>query len=208
MRRLAAASVVTACGLGAVVGIAAGQDDAPRIPPRIETFESGKGDAKRKFCSDVDLASRPIAGGCVLEGSGRVLFRIITPFGRAHFAKCTLRFTAHVRLDGLVAFDDAVVGGENICADIRPCREETDPTYRPWLGQIEPRGKGYRLRVDACFDTCAGWFEGPLTLSLDQGDGMRLRAERAQVGESGLELDGDVRLSGDDLELRTVAPPS
>lgn len=204
-RRWIAAALTIVVGSIVVTTIAAGQTGEP-LAPRVEASVRPP-DGKPRLRSDVELDSRPVSGGCVVRASGSVLVEILTPFGRTFFARCTLRFTAHVRLDGVVALDDMRVSGESVCADIRPCREETDPTPRPWIGRFEPHAGGFRMNVDACLDTCAGWFEGPLLLPVDRTDGLRVSGDRAQIGESGLELTGDWKLRGDDIEFERIAPP-
>ena len=147
-------------------------------------------------CPYVATDDRPIVGGCVAEARMAATFRIVTPFGVVPFADCTFSFDAHIAGNGSVALYGIAAGGASPCGDIRSCRLDTDSDRQPWLGEIVAEGSDrLQLRLDACMDTCAGWFEGPIELSLlRSGGGWRLRAGAAQLGYSGLELDGGVQL--------------
>lgn len=201
-----AASVALAAGLVGATAPAAGQvGDAPES--RAEVVQRAP-DGKLRKCSYVNSSVRPIVGGCVVKARAATVFKIMTPFGRVPLAECDFRFTAHVESNGEVTLEDVATSGSNPCGDVRACREDTDPERQPWLGWIEAGDDGYALVLDACMDTCAGWFDGELVLPLERtGGAWRARAERAPLGDSGLELTGAWRLEGADLQLKPAAGP-
>jgi hypothetical protein len=197
-------AALAACGAaiaGALPALAQNGDDfdTPRIYATVKT--PGGAD----FCPRLATDPRPVTGGCVARALAPMRFRILTPFGPARFAECDLRFVFRIGGDGSVALDDIDVPGTSPCGDIRACQLESERRGRPWVGAVVPDGQeGFRLRLDACLDTCAGWFEGQIELGLlRERGGWRVRAAEAQLGDTGLEIDGDVPLKGADFRLRS-----
>jgi hypothetical protein len=149
-----------------------------------------------------------LAGGCVERGETEARYTIVTPFGGFALATCTTSLTAHVAAYGEIAIDKVLVsGGEGggVCGDILACRPHPRVGRRPWTGRVERLGDGRAaVTVRACLDTCAGWFEGPLQLEIRRTASGRseLVADDAEIGESGIEIDGRWPLKGPALRVR------
>ncbi|HYI81082.1 MAG TPA: hypothetical protein VEW67_09505 [Thermoleophilaceae bacterium] len=212
LRRRALRVVAALVLAGALIGAAApaaGQDGGvSNASVRVE--QTGR-DGKPRDCSAIERNVRPITGGCVAKLSDAMTVEIMTPFGRMPFATCQLNLIAHFEVDGKVAFEGITV--EDIedsqkypCPDIRPCHPESDLAPKLWQGEVRARGSDFEIALDICFDTCAGWFEGPLVVRLDRTSaGWRMVADRAEIGESGLEMSGSLRLDGD-LRVSRASP--
>jgi hypothetical protein len=155
-------------------------------------------------------SAAPGASETVVRG-GLLDFTALTLFGDQSLGRCKVDLQMRVDRDGAVTISDveivkrsldSSVPGQAACGDLHPCGRslnapEEAPTL-PWHGRLrDPAGRPRNvIELDFCLDTCLGRFEGPVTLPLTTGPGrrVRLRARRARVGVSGLELSGDLPL--------------
>jgi hypothetical protein len=192
---------------------------APATPSGIRILKSDRSDASP--CEDVDLHGRFVRGGCSGKGNAfAVRMSIRTAFGPMRFGDCALYFQMTLAASGRLWLDDLHVAGSAPCSDSRPCASRTalaarkasfgpapPDKVRPWTGQVVGRaGDGYPVRFYMCIDTCIGRYAGDVEMTLArQGHGWRLRARSAGVGDGGLELDGDIDISGLRAHIRTSA---
>jgi hypothetical protein len=185
---------------------APGQDGSASSAGGVHVEQTGR-DGRSHACSSIDRDVRPIAGGCVAKVSDTMTVEILTPFGRMSFATCELNLSVHFEADGKTALDAVTIqdigdSEKYPCPDIRSCHPADDLTPMLWLGKARSRGSGFEIALDVCFNTCAGWFEGPLMLTLDRTSaGWRMVTDRAKIGESGLEMSGSWPLDGADLQF-------
>jgi hypothetical protein len=162
---------------------------------------------QKRFCDSVDVIGLPVRNGCLVRAKAPkqdLRFTVITPFGSMKFADCEYRYTAHIASDGATWLGFLRTGGGNPCGDMQPCLVEGAAIQRPWSGRIHADGQGeLYMRVDICLDTCMGWFEGKTRLDLDRvGGAWRIRADKAMVGDSGLEVDGEWTTKDRNLQLQ------
>lgn len=135
-------------------------------------------------------------GRCVLKATTRdVVLTVLTVFGRMHFDHCDIRFELHVDRDGGTKFEQLFFGSNarsRICGgDIATCLISTGYDH-PWPGRFVRAGDGsVELDFRLCADSCIGRFEGRTRFRLTgRGKALRLRADDAVAGVSGLKLDG------------------
>lgn len=168
-------------------------------------------------CGEVRVRGVEASGGCDLDvRESPVEFTALTLLGDQALGHCGLSYRMLVAGDGSVALLDFELvapgaAAHSLCGDILPCRKDLDETVDiaklPWRGALETEDGRIQATVAACFDTCFGRFEGDLVLGVTQtAHGLRLRAERAPLGTSGLEISGSWRMRpfyGGSLRLRT-----
>lgn len=138
-----------------------------------------------------------VDGGCeLIVSTSRVKLTIGTAFGHFEFGVCQLGYRVLVDGEGRTWTDSLHLRGPNRinngCADVRACEDSEGDSF-PWRGRISLTSDGrYVHRMDACFDTCIGFYAGPLTIGLSRGEqgGWRATAADAGVGASGLRFDG------------------
>jgi hypothetical protein len=158
-------------------------------------------------CGKVAVSEFAVDGGCRLEvRSGRMSFTVVSMFGDERFARCPVRFDLRVDAAGRLAFRKVTIvegyGTLPNCGDMLACRsaaefrKDTEHTL-PWTGRVVARDGGLRLRIDTCFDTCFGRFEGPSEFELERSGQRRwrMRSARSAVGVSGFELSGSLLLA-------------
>lgn len=189
------------------------------VPPADTPAEGPDAPPERALerCGEVGAGTPATANaGCEIDAVvERFDFRLLNVFGDTEFATCSLNLELRVdragRLWVLYAGISTVHGP---CSDIRACyRPKRDDEYwraaptKPWTGSARDTGNGsLRVDLDACFDTCAGRFEGRVELDVFRhGRGWHMRADEEAVGLSGLELDGEWQLSGELAALRAAA---
>ena len=186
----AASRTATIAGDGQVVTVA----DGPGMP-----------------CFPLFDAGYPrLDGGCrVGASSSSVRVTIGTAFGHFEFGECELGYRIVTDGKGGAWTDSLSLRGpdnlNNGCADIRECENSAgDPL--PWRGRISVMPDGsYLHRMNACLDTCIGFYVGPLTMRLSRDHrGWHATADNAGVGNSGMRFDGRIDLTPNDFELRRV----
>ncbi len=146
-----------------------------------------------------------VKGGCIVRviQDPIVYMSVLSMVGVAPFAPCGFRFEMRVDARGRFAIDDARITGISPCNDVRPCFGESYEDTVPWRGRLE-RGDGGSLvaRIGMCLDTCMGRFSGPVELGLKrQAEGWRMTADRATVGTSGWELDGEWKVDAHGVDF-------
>ncbi len=164
----------------------------------------GKG-AGADGCASVNVFRLPVSGGCRFEAVTEAMhFDLVTPFGVARLATCRVTYTGNVDSRGDVWLTVGRTRGDSPCVDLRACRVKGVGVRAPWMGTIYAGDDGgFHVDVDVCLDTCIGWFEGSARFELVRTGGeWRLRADAAAVGETGLELDGELRLDRPDLRVK------
>lgn len=151
-----------------------------------------------------------LVGGCQLNASAsRIRLTIGTAFGHFEFGKCDLAYRVLTDGKGRAWTDSLKLTGpgrvNNGCSDVREC-EDAERRPLPWKGRLSMTSDGsYLHRMNACFDTCIGFYAGPLTIRLSRsGRGWRADAVSAGVGNSGLRFDGPIALQPDGFELGAV----
>ncbi|HEX2161339.1 MAG TPA: DUF4430 domain-containing protein [Thermoleophilaceae bacterium] len=153
-----------------------------------------------------------IDGGCELQVSGRrVAVTVATPFGDFDFGDCEFGYTALADDRGRtwitdVSFTSRVNNG---CADLRECRAGGEEA--PWRGAIRAVGDDRLVhRIDACLDTCVGFYTGELIVRLTRRRGRWTaavaRSAGGTVGLSGFGLDGRLDVESDRLRIRAATP--
>jgi hypothetical protein len=164
-------------------------------------------------CTALTVGELEARGGCrATTDTGPVRFRLRTLVADGRFADCYLKFTVRLSGAGELAIDDIQVSYTKVdtaCGDIRECQlEAKQPPGEipargvPWQGRLRATASGLRAEVGACFETCAGRFEGGLRLALRRDErGWQLVARDAGVGRSGFQLSGRWRLRPDGLEI-------
>jgi hypothetical protein len=166
-------------------------------------------------CEPLTVDGLELEGGCrIIVAPARVTFTAVGIFGDVPLATCAVGLTVAIGPAGTLAaapvvnsLDGAASGP---CGDVLACRRSADPErlgeQPPWRGRLSTRGRAIEADLDACLDTCLGRFEGRLRLDLERTPARqwRMRADRAAVGSSGLELAGAWMLRlpfGDELTL-------
>lgn len=147
-----------------------------------------------------------ISGGCLIKVTAdEVTLSIATPFGDLRFGDCMIDFTSFVDSSGRSWTPIFDVQGKvnNGCSDVHECTGE-DGGKLPWKGRIVSTGDGRAVhRIDACFNTCIGFYAGVLSFGLERdGDRWKVIAADTQVGESGLRFDGPLQ-STPSFDVRT-----
>jgi hypothetical protein len=173
------------------------------------------GGGMSKPCGRLDVATEPyVRGGCRLRFSSlEIDVWSRTAFGRIPFSyDCSFTFDLRVASDGSTTMDRLLFGGAlGGCGDIRPCEPDAltpsrddrrglgQADHSPWRGRLVALGDGrFANRAKACFDTCAGRFDGKLEIVLQRRGGRWIGlATRAPVGATGMELDGRWYVEGD-----------
>lgn len=150
-----------------------------------------------------------VSGGCALGAAGRVTLTIGTAFGHFEFGRCELSYRVLIDDSGRSWTDSVDLSGpdnvNNGCTDVDAC-ENADGDPLPWRGRVSATPDGRVVhRMNACLDTCIGFYAGPLTIGISKDRGWRALAERAAVGDSGLRFDGRLALLPRGLRL-TPAP--
>jgi hypothetical protein len=136
--------------------------------------------------------------------------RLVTPLGLVPVAYCK-GFDIRLVLngDGEAWLDEVFLSRGDPCGDIRSCEVPGTSADIPWVGDLHmDRDGSAHLHVTVCWDTCFGFFEGRQRFELERdGRGWRLVADRAQVGASAFELEGEWRLRGSrGLEIDRARP--
>lgn len=186
--------VLAVAGMGAVPSGA-----AERAEVTVAAVQAGE----RVPCGEVQIRGLSLEGGCELWTSeAEVELQTLNLFGDHDFATCSLAFRMHVGGNGELGVADVSINASPgpagaACGDILACRrsfegEESWEEKLPWRGRIVADGDGaLTAEIDACFDTCAGRFEGVTRLTVVDGPrGLRLGTRRAALGLSGLEIGG------------------
>lgn len=189
--------------VGVLIGLVAGLVPATTSSAEdVEVVESRKVGAQN--CPYIQKLTRPMTGGCVVKVDSAIRASLVSPFGDLPFGTCRIRFIARTSPEGEVVFDRIRILGDSPCGDIRACEPATAIEKQPWVGTIVVADSGdYRVRMDACLDTCAGWFEDQLELRLIRHfGGWKLAMDRATLGDTGLSLDGDLVMSGSRFDVR------
>jgi hypothetical protein len=164
-------------------------------------------------CETIDALRLPTAGGCVLKAESKrkgIDYTVVTPFGSVPFAPCGSSFTARIARTGDAEGTIGVLidtlrgdGSGEPCGDLQFCIVPGTAIQRPWNGvvHLDKQGGAY-MDVNVCLDTCMGWFEGKTRFELDRVDGTwRIRARKAMVGDSGIEMDGEWKTGNGALRL-------
>lgn len=220
-RRLALLSgvlLVVALPVGAATPVSPAPSQGDGDARAVAAFHAGDGPAVP--CAPIDGAAQPYArGGCVLRlFSNKIDVWSRTALGRLPFSyDCSFSFELHVAADGSTVMDRLLFGGtQGGCGDIRPCepnalepsmydrRNLAPADHLPWHGRLVSLGGGrFVNRAKICLDTCAGRFDGTLELLLERRGGRwAVRADRAPVGTTGMELDGSWDVQGESPDLR------
>lgn len=147
-----------------------------------------------------------VAGGCVFEVSAAsVPIRMLTPFGDFKFANCSVDYRVAVTPQGdtwttSVAFENPDTG----CSDLNACVTEKDVEKdQPWKGQLVSDGDGgYTHHTIMCLRTCIGLFAGDFFMRLTRDD-EGWKVETSDEGSTGFKIDGDLKVTGDDFDVRT-----
>jgi hypothetical protein len=177
-------------------------------------------DGGGKRCGELDQSRFPrVSGGCVFSVRSRGLSRvtIATGLGELKFGECPIEY--RVRVDGagrtwtdqLLFHDD--VSEDTGCGDVLRCppkpsegRAENDANLLPLRGRLESDGQGgFVHRMDVCLKTCIGFYAGELVMRMTrESDRWRTEAVEAEVGSSGLRIDGPFKVgSREGFDLRT-----
>jgi hypothetical protein len=160
-------------------------------------------------CFDPFVEDFPaIAGDCGFDvPKGRVTVTVATALGDFEFGECELTQRVVAGGDGRTWTTQFLFTWpvNNGCADIRPCSDDAGERL-PWKGRLEQAGPGVLVhRVDACLETCVGFYTGRLVTRLTRTAGRwRLTGERIAVGASGLRIDARSPLPAGGL--RAVRP--
>jgi hypothetical protein len=156
-------------------------------------------------CGSVSSVSLPVSRGCRVKARGDDLeVRLITPLGVVPVGRCEVTFDLILGQWGDAYAQDVHFGGISPCGDIGICGIDGAAGDLPWPGEVHAgRGGASHLHLDACFDTCFGVYRGSFRLDLRPDEQGRLGAvaDRAQVGDTALELDGAWRLAGPRLRV-------
>jgi len=173
---------------------------------------------KAELCARVDTSGPFVRGGCT--GRANVFIAttsIRTVFSRMRFGNCGFDFDFTLGADGRVWMDDLKIGGASPCSDLRPCASRAvlalrklgfgpapRDKVRPWTGRVLSRAAdGYNLRFRMCVDTCLGRYAGDIDMTLVRdGDGWLMRAESAGVGDTGFEIDGEIKIPALRADIR------
>jgi hypothetical protein len=147
-----------------------------------------------------------ISGGCLFRVTAdEVTLSIATPFGDLRFGDCMIDSTSFVDSSGRSWTPIFDVQGKvnNGCSDVHECTGARESKL-PWKGRIVSTGEGRAVhRINACFNTCIGYYAGVLSLELERvGQRWKVTAADAQVGESGLRFDGPLQ-STPSFDVRT-----
>jgi len=178
-------------------------------------------------CPAVEISGRRVTGGCRVEAReapGR--FAALTLLGDHGLAECLVSFELRIGGSGELAATEVYSsdlrdpralssGVSEACGDVLACRRSVGPTgyptpedILPWSGRLIAFDGGLVAELDACFDTCMGRFEGPLSLDVTGSAerGWRIGARRAAAGESGFEVSGGWRLERPDGRGLAIEP--
>jgi hypothetical protein len=195
--------------LDAFVGAPLEPAAPPRLPgstgPAVRVREVV--DGRRIDCPPVDTSILPtVTGGCSVEFTGRRLTLWAgTVAGAFPFTDCSAKYTAQIARDGEMWIDDFSIRGDRGCSDALPCSVQPgDPSapVMPWAGRIYARPDGdFGAKLQICFATCVGQFEGRLELDVPQR-GRRWRG-RSDASTSGLDVQGAWRSAA---QLEVSAP--
>jgi hypothetical protein len=207
-----------ALAAGLAIALALGEEGGARA---VSVWDGHGAGAERCSAIAVGTGSRAdqVRGGCVLDAVGYVVdIAVLTAVGDVPFGRCTVEYDVHVDGAGRTVLDRIAFPGGGACGDAEPCwtgRKDGEVRWLPWRGRIVRTGDGeLEHRVDACFDTCMGRFEGPLALELDLPSGataaagssrsrtMSVEAPARVVGESGWRLDGAWTIGMKDVDIR------
>jgi hypothetical protein len=167
--------------------------------------------AGRGGCPPIRIAEdypEDIEGGCELSATGRGIDLVVkTMVGEMRFGTCDVNYTVRAESSGRTVVHQIQVRGDTPCNDADACF--TDESFLPWHGRIVEDGRGnLRHELDACFDTCMGRFEGKLVLPLTRdARGWRADATTADLGTSGLELDGRWRMRPQSPQRLSILGP-
>jgi hypothetical protein len=198
--------------LDAFLGTAPNIAKATTADLREQSFPEA-GDAAAVRVSQAGIACFPLSddafpridNGCGAMARGRgVRLLIDTPFGRYDFGSCDIGYSVSIGPTGRAWMHGVTLtaAANNGCADVGVCRDE-EGNQLPWKGRIVARpGDRFEHLIDACFDTCVGFYVWRLALGISRTDGAwRVTADRARVGRSGLLLDGHLALGPGDVAL-------
>lgn len=194
-------SRATACA--ALVGLGLLLPVAPAAAAGAVTAWDTSGKRPRP-CPAIDASNpRRPRGGCLVEMDSHDLEIVVrSVVGDMQFGTACL-YSHDMRVDGqgrtyLEGMDG---GGPSPCNDTDACDHED---IRPMRGRIEAAPDGRLTHVvDACFDTCMGQFVGELRLGLKKVEGRWVEtADRALVGDTGYQIDGDWSMGQRDLDIR------
>lgn len=146
----------------------------------------------------------------IAVSGGKIRVTLLTVFGNFMFSECEFTFRSFVDRSGRTwtyDFDRGWPTDGASCADIAQCgtlgpgeRAAVNPgTPLPWRGRLRRDGDdAYVHRVEACFWTCVGFYEGTLSMRLvRRGRGWRADETDFRIGAHGLRMHGGFTLSGD-----------
>jgi hypothetical protein len=110
---------------------------------------------------------------------------VLTVGGHFRFLSCQGGMRVAIGPAGDLQIIDMRLTGGGGCTDINRCPPPDNPDAGPppWRGRIvsTPGGR-LQARIAACFDTCIGFFAGPLTVEVSP-DGRRWKSsERVGTG--------------------------
>jgi hypothetical protein len=192
--RLAIAVAASAAAM-AVVAPATADEEGVRIA-------IAKGD-RDVSCGDVAVRGLDARGGCeIAYAQSAIRFTTLTMFGDQPLARCRLGFEVRAGQTGDLVLTGISTAGPpsgtaGVCGDILACRRNVqgkEPRrFMPWEGRLTtPGDRRLHLEVDVCFDTCLGRFEGRTRLAVTRtaSGALRMRAEAAAIGTSGMEITG------------------
>jgi hypothetical protein len=182
---------------------------SPLTSGKPVSVAAGVGDAAGRCFGFYKPSLPDVVGGCeidVVDPHARIA--IHTAFGSILFAECRLGYTVSVDGRGRTWTSELYVESDldNGCGDVEAC-ESAPGKPLPWQGRIYAARDGtFRHHVDACLETCIGFFEGELVTTLVRGSrGWRLEADDATAGTSGFALRSDGRATAPGLEVRAAS---
>ena len=142
-------------------------------------------------CPDVDPGDlTKLRGGCRTVARGDVRFVVRTIFGTSRFAHCKIRTLLRADGEGRTWMMPLKISNNGVCGDVDFCADRAGKR-QAWAGALR-RTDAIRHRVNMCFRTCIGRFEGPVELDVARdGRGWRLDAVHDGVGTGAWEVHGD-----------------
>jgi hypothetical protein len=193
--------------LDSFAGTPTRQAEAVRAGIRSAAFPATRGEAvgvresAGSPCGDlVDGRFPEISGGCQIDvTTRRTKLTVTTVFGDFRFAVCPSSYPISVDSRGRTwtgTRQVAIPGGSGPCGDINSCLDEDGQL--PWRGRLGSAGDGTVLHVvDACFETCVGYFVGEISMRLTRHVGGWRAELTGDVGDSGLRLQSALAVDGD-----------
>jgi hypothetical protein len=153
-------------------------------------------------CARVDTGDTArIRGGCGIEARGKMTMIVRTAFGAFRFARCGMRLVVRIDGRGRTWTKPLGISNNGVCGDVDFCIDKRN-VRRPWLGEIR-RTRGLEHRVNLCFRTCIGQFQGEVAMDLrDDRNGWRIEATDRTLGVGGLEIDGRWQARAPNVDIR------